>query len=379
MRVHFTLGARRASFALLAAASAACASADGGDRGPTAVVPAIRVVAAAAPVALSPGATVQAAVTVSRAGGYRGAVALAVAGAPSGVTASLSPATLGDDDTESVLSVRAAADAAPGRYDLAVTGSGPGVHAAAATLTLTLAAASADTAAAPVPAPVPAPAPPPPAPPPAPAPAAPLDGIYLGVRTNLDGRQYQDYWTFLPNGRVVDADPYEGLDRPLRLEQLCQAFPCGTYARNGGELRIRWGESTEARVYDLDAQGAFNERGKTQKYRPLAPLNGLRLAATFGEVDGAGGGARLQLAADGRFEEERLMHYTAWAQLGAPGEARTALAGGRGHYTIERNTLALRYDGGQAAYFTIVVPPGEIGKPVPDVVYVNTARLARVP
>jgi len=206
-----------------------------------------------------------------------------------------------------------------------------------------------------------------------------MHGIYLGIRFNLDGRGYQDYWTFLPNGSVVDSDPYEGLDRPLRLEQLCRAFPCGTYARDGGELRIRWGESTEDRVYDLDAQGAFNERGKTQKYRPLAPLNGLRLDATFGEVDEAGGGARLQLAADGRFEEERLMHYTAWAQLGAPGETRTALAGGRGRYTIERNTLALRYAGGQAAYFTIVVPPGEIGKPVPDVVYVNTARLARVP
>jgi len=96
-------------------------------------------------------------------------------------------------------------------------------------------------------------------------------------------------------------------------------------------------------------------------------------------ADEAGGGARLQLAADGRFEEERLMHYTAWAQLGAPGETRTALPGGRGRYTIERYTLALRYDGGEAAYLTIVVPPGEIGKPVPDVVYVNTARLARVP
>jgi hypothetical protein len=203
MWVHVTSGARRASFALLAVASAACTSAEGRDGGPTAVVPAIRVVAAAAPVALAPGASAQAAVTVTRAGGYRGAVTLAVAGAPSGVTASLSPATLGDDDTERVLSVRAAADAAPGRYDLAVTGRGPGVHAVAATL--------------------------------------------------------------------------------------------------------------------------------------------------FGEVDEAGGGARLQLAADGRFEEERLTHYTAWAQLGAPGETRTALAGGRGRYTVERNTLALRYDGGRGA------------------------------
>jgi hypothetical protein len=245
----------------------------------------------------------------------------------------------------------------------------------------------APTAPPPTPPTPPAPAPPAPAPPapapPAPAPgAAPApDGIYLGLRTNFDGRVYQDYWTFFPDGRVVDADPDEGLGRPVDLARLCRRHACGTYARRGGELRIRWAEGADERVYDVDADGAFNERGRTQKYRPLAPLDGLRLDATFAvqapESDTTL--VRLRLTADGRFAEQGLMHYTAWAQLGAPGEGRVERPGGAGRYAVTRNTLALAYDGGQAAYFTVVVPPGEAGKPVPDVLYVNQARLPRVP
>jgi hypothetical protein len=222
-------------------------------------------------------------------------------------------------------------------------------------------------------------------PPTAPSPASPtpaaasLDGIYLGLRTNADGRQYPDFWTFLPDGRVVDSDPYEGLDRPLRVDQLCRAFSCGTYVRDGGTLRVRWGESAVDRVYDLDAQGAFNERGRTQKYRPLAALNGLRLDATFAEIGGDGALVKIRFTADGRFREESLMHFTAWAQFGAPGETRAERAAGSGAYTIQRNTLTLRYDDGQVAHFTIVVPPGEFGKAVPDAIYVNAAPIHRVP
>jgi hypothetical protein len=60
------------------------------------------------------------------------------------------------------------------------------------------------------------------------------------------------------------------------------------------------------------------------------------------------------------------MIYTNWARLAAPGETR-----------VPRHTLELRYDGGPTVRFFIVVPPGEIGNPVPDVVYVNTAPVRR--
>ncbi|MGZ8411787.1 MAG: hypothetical protein ACXWZS_11230 [Gemmatirosa sp.] len=209
--------------------------------------------------------------------------------------------------------------------------------------------------------------------------AEPMQGIYLGIRFNIDGRPYQDYWTFFPDGRVMDADPYEGLARPVDLDFICRRHACGTYTRTGSTLRIRWADADE-RVYDVEADGAFHERRKTQRYRPLAPLDGMRLDARFAVLDTERDTAlvSIRFSADGRFAEERLMRWTAWAQLGAPGETRAALAGGAGRYTIGRNTLALAYDGGRTAYFTIVVPPGEAGKPVPDAVYVNTARLERV-
>jgi hypothetical protein len=214
----------------------------------------------------------------------------------------------------------------------------------------------------------------------APAPDAGMQGIYLGIRFNMDGRGYQDYWTFFPDGRVMDADPYEGLDRPVDREFICRRHACGTYTRTGSTLRIRWADADE-RVYEVEADGAFHERGKTQRYRPLASLDGLRLNARYAVLDTERDTAlvSIRFTADGRFTEESLMHHTAWAQLGAPGETRTELPGGAGRYTIARNTLALAYDGGRTAYFTIVVPPGEKGKAVPDVIYVNTARIHRVP
>jgi hypothetical protein len=270
------------------------------------------------------------------------------------VTATFAPATLSVGAATSKLTLAAGAGAAPGTHAVTVRARGAGVGDATAVLPLTVTAATTSTGA--------------------------LDGIYLGFRTNFDGKQYQDYWTFLPDGTVMDADPDEGLDRPIDLALTCRRFPCGTYTRTGSELRIRWAQTTVDRVYDVDADGAFNERGKTQKYRPLAPLTGLRLDATFEEL-AAGGDAlvRIRFTADGRFAEERLMHYTAWAQLGAPGEERVALPGGSGRYTVTRNTLAHAYDGGRTAYFTVVVPPGEIAKPVPDVIYINQARISRAP
>jgi len=333
----------------------ACGGSDAGDDGIVGPTPAIRVAPTATPVVLHAGADAQATIDITRLGGYQGTVTLAVSGAPTGVTASFSPAAMSGGETRSVLTMNANANAAPGTYQVTVTGSGAGVRAASTPLTLAVVA-------------------------PAPGEVT-LDGIYLGFRVSgVNDTQYQDYWTFLPDGRVIDSDPYEGLHRPLRAEQLCAAFPCGTYTVTGNVLRIRWagGEPT---VYDIDALGAFNKRGETQKYRPLEYLNGLRLDATFARFDTELNRTvvSLRLTADGRFVEQRLMHYTAWTEFGAPGEQRSELPGGAGTYTIQRNTLALQYDGGPAAYFTIVIPPGEIGKAVPDVIYVNAAPIERVP
>ena len=368
MPAHHLPRARRAHALLLATAAAVVAC--GTDGGATAIEPpppTIGVTTGTDAVTLQPGGTAQATITVVRSGAV-GAVTLAAASVPAGVTATFDPAVLSGAASASTLTLGVAASAASGAHTVQVRVSGAGAAPATAAIALTIEPAPSE------PAPnEPAPSEPPPS-------ATSLDGIYLGLRVSgVNDKQYQDYWTFLPDGRVLDVDPYEGLDRAVDVAMLCLRYPCGTYVRSGDELRISWAGGPP-KVYDVDAAGAFNERGKTQKYRPLDHLNGLRLDATFAEVDTGIGRTmvRLRLTADGRFEEERLMHYTAWAQLGAPGETRVARDGGSGRYTIRRNTLALHYDDGEAAYFTIVVPPGEIGKPVPDVIYVNSGPISRV-
>ncbi len=210
--------------------------------------------------------------------------------------------------------------------------------------------------------------------------AQPLDGVYMGLRqSGITGALYQDYWTFFPDGLVMDDYPTEGLDRPIDTDQGCKTFICGTYVQQGSTLLIHWQGDSEATVYDLDENGALQQRGKVQKYRPLLPLDGLRLDATYAVNDVENGTTivEVRLTQEGRFAEKNLMRYTSWDLLGQVGETRVALPGGQGTYTIHRNTLTLHYDGGPTAYFFVVVPPGAANTPVPSVLYINTASLDR--
>lgn len=85
---------------------------------------------------LDPGGTATATVKTSVTSGSAQSVGLAVSGAPSGVTATLSPASVTAGGS-STLTVRAAATTAPGTYPLTVTGTaGPVKHSSALTLTV---------------------------------------------------------------------------------------------------------------------------------------------------------------------------------------------------------------------------------------------------
>jgi hypothetical protein len=76
--------------------------------------------------------------TITRGGGYTGAVNLAVTGAPTGVTATATPASLAADVTSATIGVAVAANTAPGTYTLTVTATGTGVAQQTATVTLTV-------------------------------------------------------------------------------------------------------------------------------------------------------------------------------------------------------------------------------------------------
>jgi hypothetical protein len=320
----------------------------------TVTAPAAAIAVAAPPaVRVAQGGSATAEIAFTRAN-FAGEVTVSLDDAPSGVSAVGATAPAGASTV--ALGLRVAAGAATGGRSLTVRLAGPGGQpTATATLPLTVTAAT--------------------------APAAVLDGVYMGIAQNAaTGLIYQDYWTFLPDGRMLRTHPTEGLDRPADHAAICRLVECATYTLDGTEMRIRRQGGAET-VYDFDAAGSFAERGRSARYRPLAPLDGFRVSATYAVVEPARGRTlvSLALARDGRFTEEKLMDYTSWVRLAPPGETRVPLPGGSGTYTVTRNTLALRYDGGQTAYFFFVVPPGEMGNAVPNVVYINTAPINRVP
>jgi hypothetical protein len=273
------------------------------------------------------------------------------------VKATFAPAALSGGAATAVLTLEATDGAATGAHAITVRATGAGVGDATAALPLTVSAPAAPA-----------------------VPAAGLDGVYVGLATNgLTGRVYEDYWTFFPDGRMMRKHPGEGLARPTDYDAVCRRFECGTYTVRGAELHVRWAFRGEEKVYDLDAVGGFAERGRVTRYRPLAPLTGLRLGARYAVVDTANDIVltRIEFTPDGRFAEANLMTHTSWALLAPPGETRAPLRGGAGTYTVTRNTLELRYDGGPTAYFFLVVPPGYVADAVPEAVYINTALIRR--
>ena len=91
---------------------------------------------------IAQGANATSTATITRAGGFAGAVTLAVTGAPSGVSVSLTPAT-GTTGNTVTITVAAASSTTPGTYSLTVTGTGTNVATRTATLGLTVTAAQA--------------------------------------------------------------------------------------------------------------------------------------------------------------------------------------------------------------------------------------------
>ncbi|MFG2987817.1 M28 family peptidase [Streptomyces sp. NPDC048257] len=84
----------------------------------------------------APGGSASATVNTATVSGAAQTVALAVSGAPNGVTATLSPASV-QSGSSSALSVQVGASTAPGTYTLTITGSGTVSHTTTYTLTVT--------------------------------------------------------------------------------------------------------------------------------------------------------------------------------------------------------------------------------------------------
>ena len=188
-----------------------------------------------------------------------------------------------------------------------------------------------------------------------------LDGIYYGVKVNgMSNRAGPDFYTFLPDGRVLNGEPMEGLARPLQWEAECRYSLCGTYTVGaGGQVRIQWTPAANGtETLRIDPQGVLRStQGSPRSWRPLRLLDGA-LEGRYGvrTYSGQGTATEITFTRDGRFRESGVLDYVNWDDL-SPANRRALVAGGEGTYTLRRGTLELRYAGGLVAYLMVMVPP----------------------
>jgi hypothetical protein len=140
------LEVRRLVTAMVAVATVAACS--GGDDNGTEPTPAIDIVVAPTTATVAQGGNTTVTLTLTRSGGFTGDVALAFEGAPTGVTPTAAPTTLGSSVTTSVITFTASATAATGPATVTVRATGTGVTAKTATVALTVNAAPTYTLAA---------------------------------------------------------------------------------------------------------------------------------------------------------------------------------------------------------------------------------------
>lgn len=100
--------------------------------------PTISVALASSAGTVARGATGTTTVTLTRGGNYTGAVTLAAANLPSGVTATFAPATLSGTTTSATATFTVGATAAPGTATVTISAAGSGVATASATYALTV-------------------------------------------------------------------------------------------------------------------------------------------------------------------------------------------------------------------------------------------------
>lgn len=122
-----------------AALTLACG--DDGDDGPVGTTGSIQIAVEPASLSVEQGGSNSVAVSLTRAGGFTGAVTLGISGLPEGVTTSITPAQLSGVTATASVEVSAALAVPTGAYTATITATAPGVAQATATYQLTVTAA----------------------------------------------------------------------------------------------------------------------------------------------------------------------------------------------------------------------------------------------
>ncbi|MGA9525418.1 MAG: hypothetical protein WBV82_28420 [Myxococcaceae bacterium] len=207
-----------------------------------------------------------------------------------------------------------------------------------------------------------------------------LDGIYIGIQQSSATGMYSEFITFFPEGRVFYDYPKSGT-KPFDWGTSCANTACGNYQRTGKTLHLKWASGKRS-VWTIDLDGTLrNDQGALAGgYRRLPKLDGLKLDGRF-EATSVWNGETFWIAfkPDGTFSERGLAAALLFAD-----DFEKALASaqvveqGSGTWSINGNTLELRYGDGPSVRWGVHLPVGASLRSQAQVLYVGRAALKRV-
>jgi hypothetical protein len=166
-----------------------------------------------------------------------------------------------------------------------------------------------------------------------------------------------------------------GLLPPEGFDNLEWSYWCATDGRSCGTYEVASEPGTQPGRVLLQGAGAEpwlilvsrdHQHSSTSAYDPFDRLDGLRLGSRYHADCFNGYQATIEFTRDGRFTEQQLVGCVDWPSFRGgffdnPDEfhARKSLIdqrpGGSGSYTIQRNTLELRYSDGRTIRLAIHV------------------------
>jgi len=179
-----------------------------------------------------------------------------------------------------------------------------------------------------------------------------LQGVFYRSRIGFDAAgergavaQRVDYLCFSPDGRAYNGHPTGGPD--VCFENDDPRSPSyGQYTINGDEIVIKWNDDPILRQPHTQKlkrlpDGTLAEGDDT--FHKFAACDGLKLDGAYSITWADGTKSVIRFTRDGRFTERGLKDCVNLDQLAHPDWPKLSDSGD-GTYTIERNTLEVKYD-----------------------------------
>jgi hypothetical protein len=244
----------------------------------------------------------------------------------------------------------------------------------------------------------------------APKPLKPLTGVCLGFAQVKTSTQFE-CWIFLPDGVAYTGFPIGGpADLNVDTQRKIRNGQFGEYKIDGKEVLVTMKGKTEPirfspakNTWTAAVTRPFTDRSSgihgntvatwtddvptTLRITAADPCDDLKLSATY-RLDALEMSFKpkpipsIKFTAGGEFSDDGLVHFIDPGTLkegGGTVPSAMPTDGGRGKYTIGKNTLNLTYQDGTKLSLTFFVTAEELAQSTPRVLFAHRSKLLLVP